>query len=191
MFITGKSPFGRFVAVAFALLLGGVFVVGCGNTNRQPRYNVDEPLSVVPFKRKTRHAHVDYIYTIKSQAFSKVKKPMKGRFTASEHDVLERHGQPDYTRKGYEALTGERVTDWAWWDRKVICQFVDGELVWEGPLTDADQFLIRYGYPNHSWTQEVSDGVVRETWIYQGVIYDKRGMFASFSDEKLISYHTY
>lgn len=189
--ITGKNALARAATMITALLVVGFFAVGCGSTNRQPLYNVDDPLSVVPFKRSARHSHIDYIYTIKGEAYSKVKKPMKGRFTSSEQDVLERHGQPDYVRKGYEALTGERVTDWAWWDRQVICQFVDGELVWEGPLTDKDEFLIRFGYPNHSWTQQVSDGVVRETWIYQGVIYDKRGMFASFSDEKLISYHTY
>lgn len=175
-----KSLWGGIV-VALAVTLAG-----CGNANRQPRYDVPAPLEIKPFKREAAHERQDYIFTMKREAYSKVAEPMRARMSPSQKALLERHGQPDYVRRGFHATTGETVDEWAWWDRDVIAQFVQRELVWEGKLTDMDRTRIRYGYPRRSWSQTYESGVKRDIWDYQGLMVDTQGSIFSFADEKLV-----
>jgi len=178
----------RFIA---SLILVVLVASGCGNTNRTPRYKVPEPLKIETFKRKTKHPAVDYMFQVKSTAFSPVKKPITKRLSASQQDVLARHGQPDFIRRNFTAHTNEKVTEWAYVDRLVIAQFVQGELVFEGPLTNMDRYLIDHGYPRRAWKQDYPDGAKRDVWDYQAVLFDTQGKIVSFTDEKLVSEHTY
>lgn len=173
------------------LLLAVFVATGCGNTNRTPRYHVTKPGEIKTFKRKTKHASVDYLFQVKQSAYSPVKKPLTKRLTPSQTDVLSRHGQPDYIRRSFTAHTNEKVTEWAWIDRLVITQFVQGELVWEGPLTDMDKYLIHNGYPRRAWQQDYPDGTRRDVWDYQPVVFDTRGRIVTFTDERLVTEHLY
>ncbi len=173
------SPFAAILVLLVAL-------VGCGNKNRTPRYDVPEPLKIKPFKRQALHDSQDYMFIWKPNAYSQVSEPIRDRLSPTQLGVMERHGQPDYIRKGFKATTKEIVDEWAWWDRDVICQFVQRELVWEGPLTDMDRTRIRYGYPRHSWAQKYESGVQRDLWDYQGMLADPQGQIFTFSDEKLV-----
>lgn len=177
-----------FVVLALLMLAG---LGACGNINRTPRYDVKEPLTVTPFKRVALREKQDFIYNWKKDAYAKVSEPLRQRFSASQGDVLERHGQPDYVRRSFKATTKETVEEWAYWDRDVICQFVQRELVWEGPLTDMDRTRIRYGYPRRAWSQIYESGVRRDMWDYQGMLLDIQGSIFTFSDEKLVYANRY
>lgn len=166
-------------------------LAGCGNRNRTPRYDVPQPLEIETFKRKTRHGEVDYLHNFKQTAFSPVKEPLRRRLSPSQQDILTRHGQPDYIRKGWKSTSGETVDEWAWWDRSIVAQFVQRELVYEGPLTDMDRYRIRHGYPSKSYTQDYEVGAYREIWIYQHGLLDTRGSVVTFGDEKLISQQSF
>lgn len=174
-----------------ALCLSIFFVSGCGNLNRVPRYHMEDPMNPVSFKRFQTYDSQDFVHNFKKEAYSPVNKPLTKRLSETQLDVLARHGQPNYTRKGFRSLTGETVDEWAYWDRQVIVQFVQRELVYEGPLTDMDSYRIRYGYPAKAWVQSYETGVKRDLWDYRGIMVDTHGMIVTFTNEKMITENRY
>ena len=178
----------------FALLgivAAALLFAGCGSLNRVPRYDVPEPMAIETFKRQTKYPAQDFRHTFRKDAFRQVNRPISGRLSESQEDVLERHGQPDFVREGWRSTTNEIVNEWAWWDRSVVAQFVQRELVYEGELSDMDRTRIRYGNPRRVWTQQFEEGVRRDIWDYQGILYDTRGLLMTFSDEKLVTEQRY
>lgn len=178
----------RFFSVLMFLV---VVATGCGNLNRTPRYDVPQPLEIETFKRYTKHPQRDFIHQFKKTAFSPVKKPLTKRLSESQQAILERHGQPDWVRSNFTGHTGEKVTEWIWWDRSITAQFVQRELVYEGTTTDMDRWLIRYGYPRRAWYQDDVDGVRRDIWDYQPILFSPRGRIITFTNGKLISHQDY
>lgn len=171
-----------------AMLMMLLLVSACSMTNRQPRYHVPEPMQIETFKRFATTANRDYYHVFSKKAYDEVRRPLKTKgMSASQLDVLERHGQPDYTRESFKATTGELVDEWAWWDRKIVTQFVQNELVWEGPLTDMDAYRIRFGHPRRAQQQAYERGARRDFWEYQGFDYNSPGMIVTFTDESLVS----
>lgn len=166
-------------------------IAGCGNTNRTPRYNVPEALEVETFKRSMKHPSVDYFYNFKETAYNPVNKPITKRLSPSQKDLLERHGQPDWSRRTFTATTDEKVSEWVWWDRSIIAQFVQNELVFEGPLTDMDRHRIKHGLPRRAWVQDYEDGVSRDIWEYQRIGYNTGSRLVTFTDETLVSEQSY
>ncbi len=178
----------------FALLgiiAAALVLAGCGNLNRVPRYDVPEPMTMETFKRQTKYPAQGLMNFWRKDSFQQVNRPISGRLSESQKDLLERHGQPDYIREGWRSKTNEVVDEWAWWDRSIVAQFVQRELVYEGELSDMDRTRIRYGNPRRAWTQEYEEGVRRDIWDYQGIIYDTRGLLFTFSDEKLVTEQRY
>ena len=172
---------------ALMLVLAVVVLAACGNVNRQPRYNMDAEYQIQSFKRFAKWDGKSVWHRPKTKAYTKLDTPITRRISETQREVLERHGQPEYIRKHWKASTGEIVDEWAWWDRKVVCQFVQRELVWEGPLTDMDQYRIRYGTPMEALEQQYEAGVRRDIWTYQGILNATDGKLVTFSDERLVS----
>ncbi len=176
---------------AFALILPLLILSSCGNMNRVPRYNVGEPLQIETFKRRTAHPTRDFVFTFKKTAYRKVKNPLSNRLSPSQVSVLERHGQPDYIREGFRSLSGETVDEWLYWDRQILTQFVQRELVWEGPVTEMDEWRLKHGYPRQAWSQSYETGVRRDIWDYRGFFLDTKGMVVTFSNENLATLQEY
>ncbi|MCX7766259.1 MAG: hypothetical protein N2246_06105, partial [Candidatus Sumerlaeia bacterium] len=70
---------------------------------------------------------------------------------------------------------GDRVQEWVYWDKQRVVQFVEGQLVWDGMLTDYEKVLILHGRPNKitiGTTEELqSRKVVMEYWRFLGSRY--------------------
>lgn len=181
------SPFFSLLLVTIAVFTASA----CGNLNKVPRYNVSEPLTIEPFKRTPKYQSRDFFFVWDSTVYSPVKAPLKGKLTPSQQEIQERHGRPDYTRRGFRTTSNEIADQWCWVDRRITAQFVQGELVFEGPLTDKDEFLIRRGLPRYATQQQYEVGVNRDIWDYRGRLADQRGMIVTFSNEKLVTQHSY
>lgn len=174
-----------------AALTAAAIIAGCGNLNRKPLYNVNEPYTVEPYKRHMKHMEQDFIFRRSSRAYKSLGKPLTKRLSESEQDVLLRHGQPDYIRDGWRSQSGEIVNDWAWWDRGIIVQFVQGEAVFEGPLTDLDRSLIRYGYPRYAKSQITTTDIRRDVLEYHPLTNANEGRVLTFTGEELVSVQEY
>lgn len=173
----------RFAFLALTLVLAVGMTVGC-STNRKPRFNTasGEPEA---FLRYTGRPSQDYIFRWNSKAFDRVMADMELVSTPDTDDVLRRHGRPDFIRKNVRATRNEIFDEWAWWDRNIIVQFIEGQLVYEGPLTDSDRWLITWGYPSRAYSQQYETGPRREIWIWDRM-FEIGFRTASFTDGELV-----
>lgn len=173
----------KLLAPLAAAVMVLVVATGC-TTNRKPRFDssTGEPEQ---FRRYTNRPGVDYIFRFNKQAFAKADSDYDGVRSPDKLDVLNRHGRPDYTRDDIRAKANETFDEWVYWDRNVLCQFIQGELVYEGPLMDSDRTLVTYGYPTRAYYQAYETGPVREIWIYEGLM-TAGDRTVSFSDGKKI-----
>jgi hypothetical protein len=156
---------------------------GCW-TNRSPRFDMSsgEPEQI---RRYTGRPETDYIFRWGRNAFTQVRSDLDIVMTGDRLDVLTRHGRPDYVREGVKGWRNESFDEWVYWDRNTIVQFIQDELVFEGPLLDSDRHLVLYGFPTRAYTQQYEVGPRREIWIYAD-IWKTRTREYSFSDGKLV-----
>lgn len=139
---------------------------GCAWTRPQVVYHRSGELT--SYKRYERHAERDFIHHFTRPAY---RPPRFGVSTdhADQKTIVDLWGQPDYRRKAFQSLQGERVEEWLYLDNQRIFQFVRGEMIFDGPLTDLEQVLLRYGYPDRG-TMTISEfGTVKHTLLYNRV----------------------
>ncbi len=172
--------------VAFKFLMSLLLVclvAGC-TTNKKPRFN-NEDGQVQQFRRYTGRPAADLLFRWDDRAFARVDSDIDGVRFPDMLDVLDRHGRPDYKREDVKARRNEIFDEWVYWDRNVLCQFIQGQLVYEGPLLDSDKYLVNLGYPSTAYFQQYEEGPVREIWIYEHVL-EAGSRTVSFSDGKLV-----
>ncbi|MDX2177624.1 MAG: hypothetical protein SF028_14265 [Candidatus Sumerlaeia bacterium] len=172
--------------VIILLMVAALGAAGCGNLNKVPRYDLDAAGAVAPFKRYAKYDERDFINRARAEAYYPRTGEVDGPLSESARGALERHGSPDYVRYRFKSTTNELVDQWAWWDRRTTAQFVNGELVFEGPLTEMDQYMIRHGYPQKAMSQDYTLGVRRDYWTYSG-LFQAPLKHVTFTGEKLIS----
>jgi hypothetical protein len=177
----------RFILIALLLCAGALAASGCGNLNRVPRYDITgEDKMPKQFKRYARHDEQDFLNRMRAEAYYRRTQELEHPLSADQKDVILRHGQPDYIRRRFKSTSNELVDQWVWWDRDVTTQFVQGQLVWEGPLTDMDKTLVKSGYPSKARFVDPVPGTRRDIWIYEGVLQAHRRQ-VTFTDEQLTS----
>ncbi len=88
-------------------------------------------------------------------------------FSEQQKQILNEWGQPDYLRGPYRSTRGDQVNEWAYLQANHIFQFVGGEMVYEGPLTDEDRTLITYGTPTEITVTQAEPGTRLEFWVYR------------------------
>lgn len=102
---------------------------------------------VTSFKRHEAHPQRDFVHRFFRKAYRAANDDFD--FASEEQEVLlEEWGRPTYLRNPFSSIEGEGVEEWVYLDQQRIFQFVDRGLVYEGPLTDFEMLLIRYGYPD-------------------------------------------
>lgn len=167
---------------AATVLLIAVAASSC-TTNTKPRFDVEDG-KVSSYRRYTGRPATDYVFRWTKKAFDKVDSDIDGPLSEDKVAMLERRGRPDYKRDDVRATRPETFDEWVYWDQNVICQFVQGELVYEGELLDSDKTLVTWGYPSDAWSQKYEYGPTRELWVYEHV-FEMGGRSYSFSDGKL------
>jgi len=169
-----------------AICLLSLVIVSC-NTNKKPRFQSDNETDMPSqFRRYTNRPAVDYTFRFNKQAFTQVENDEFDIMSDDKRDVITRHGRPDYFRENIKARRNEIFDEWVYWHENIICQFVAGELVFEGELLDSDRALIDWGYPSYANHQKYEYGPVREIWIWESELVVGERMM-SFSDGKLVT----
>lgn len=100
--------------------------------------------------------------------------------------ILKEWGQPDYMRGPYKSTRGEsNVTEWAYHPLNHLFQFVDDEMVYEGPLTDQERTALVHGAPREAIISQLEPNIRRETWIYRPFFLHGREKLFSFTNGRL------
>jgi hypothetical protein len=99
--------------------------------------------------------------------------------------VVREWGQPAYLRGPFKTTQGDVTIEWAYHSTNHLFQFVDGTMVYEGPLTDQERTAITYGAPKEAIVSILEPNVRRETWIYRPTFLWGREHLVSFTNGKL------
>ncbi|MDD4279154.1 MAG: hypothetical protein PHX74_05395 [Candidatus Sumerlaeales bacterium] len=136
-----------------------------GNVVMEKRYDANLTADFLGMRKKPFKANVR---GLKPQAKCDVMfRTANHIFTDQQKEILQEWGQPDYVRGPYRSSRGDQVNEWAYLQANHIFQFVSGEMVFEGPLTDQDRCLITFGAPNEHTVTQAEPGVRQELWIYR------------------------
>lgn len=188
----GESPCTKLLACVLA-----VFALGaCSRTAYRPVYRTfDEEGQAVQTKRRAQFETYDYLHHWTREAYLTPERPFTvlvsvddedyavrfdrtktdvrpapehaSRFSLAQQDLVVAHGVPDYVRLPFRTTYGEQAVEWLFLKANLLAQFVDGELVYSGPITDKEKVLLRRGYPNYQLRVRAEGGPFRETLIYR------------------------
>lgn len=103
-----------------------------------------------------------------------------GRLSKDQKEIISLEGLPDYNRTFRTLLHGKLVKEWIYLDKNYLMQFVDGKLVYVGPIDDKERIIIHYGQPTFIRTRELMNGRL-EIFFYKA-----RGLMFVFSNDKLV-----
>jgi hypothetical protein len=149
------------------LTLTSLILINCAATRPKPGFHHNQDGTIEMFKRFEQVMDKDYIhhwsgnvYFIPRNEKSLIKKG--GGFK----EIYEIWGTPDWVRRPYKSNHGDKVHEWVYLDLNQMFQFVDGKVVYEGPVTDYEQLLIRRGYPQRAINLRESNGEIISTLIY-------------------------
>jgi hypothetical protein len=152
---------------------------------RKPQLNYNWTGEVTTFKRYELAPQRDLFHRFFRQAYH-LPGPNFAGDGADQATILTEWGAPDYVRKSFKSLQYERVEEWVYLDEFHIFQFVKNEMVYDGPLTDFEQTLMRYGYPDRMTTIINEKGRVIHTMLYKSLLLPGRLVNFYFSNDALV-----
>jgi hypothetical protein len=146
--------------------------------NRGPMFKYDEQGNKIQFQRLPRNMNYDPngSWRLVPFAYNKNEGNLHWLLSDDQKEVIGLLGQPDYIRRPFYSLTKEKVHEWAYWEKSVLVQFINREMVYLGPLKDREKLLIRYGYPRYHTYDPLESGM-REVFIYSNDLEQRRSLF--------------
>ncbi len=139
------------------------------------------------FKRMPLRDHVDYIYNWNSRIYHAPRRSFEKRLTQEQAKKVAELGHPEYVREKFRSRLGESVLEWAYLEQNQVVQFIDGQLVFQGPLTDRDMVLIQQGLPRFTFRNQEEMGPLMERYVYRKTDIPGRQRVFTFADGKLSS----
>jgi hypothetical protein len=105
--------------------------------------------------------------------------------TRDQELIVHEFGPPEYGRR-FRSLEGERVLEWLLIDQNLMCQFVEGTLVYQGEIRDLEHTLLRHGAPAEvMYNVHSLGGNERVTFIYSKSL-EPDSQYYSFSNGQLV-----
>ena len=157
-------------ACGAALILAATpaWLTGCAHTAKiQYRYDADG--TPVSFRRCERNITRDFLHHFSRQAYRRPAPGMDRSLSADQKPIVDQLGLPDWVRRPFVSYQGERVDEWICLDAMQVFQFIGGKMVFQGPLTDYEQVLLRHGYPSHMISNSADTGHQIDLFIYDDV----------------------
>src|SRR5207249_2129508 len=100
--------------------------------------------------------------------------------------IIEQWGKPNYVRIPFDSLNGERVEEWVFMDKRHLFQFINHEMVYEGPLTDYEQLLLDRGYPDTSALTVGESGLLQQAMVYHNIFLLGREENYNLANDKIV-----
>ena len=174
----------KFLA-SFAILFTLAMFAGC-SLNPTPKTYGSLPgkaTFIGMHKRYAEHEDIDLFYRFHRVAYVKPNKALLREKSETMLEILSEFGAPDAVRRPYKSLEGERVKEWVYIDKDRVFQFVAGELVYEGPVTDSEVILMTYGYPNTCIRTMHEPDVVNRSFRYTEYFSRNEKVFLLINDQ--------
>ena len=171
----------------FFVIIASALVVGCA-FNTAPRFDV-EPSTGTPVmvKRYPKYPLWQELLFWKTKEYYKNTGKIRWLLSEDQKKTIARYGQPDYFRRVFFSTRFDRVHEWLYWDKQRVVQFVNGQLVWDGQLTDFEKILLLHGRPTKciiSTTEELNS---RKVWLEYTRFLGLRQWCFFFVNDRLIT----
>lgn len=173
------------ISISGSLLVLAALLPLAGCQYDRPHFGYQASGDVTSFKRYERFPQLDFFHHFSKQVY----KATGEKFNGSSHDqetIITEWGKPDYVRGNFLSMEDERVKEWVYLDHRKVFQFIKGELVFDGPLTDLEQVFMQYGYPDSATTQIDEAGTVLHALVYRSVMSANRLETFYLSNGKLV-----
>ena len=152
------------LAVSLSILMG------CATQHARLPQRIDAAGVPQSFKRVERGAQRDFFHHFVRTVYHKTNPDSFMPVADSDQTaVVKQWGPPTWIRKTFPSLQGERVKEWLYIDQRRVFQFVGGQLVYDGPLTDYEQILLSRGYPDRVETDYPETGTNIDVLVYTRV----------------------
>ncbi|MCX7626621.1 MAG: hypothetical protein N2Z21_10505 [Candidatus Sumerlaeaceae bacterium] len=148
------------------------------------RYPLNNRATLLHFRKYPYFANTQGVEHI--QRGGRLKRQPENVLTEDQKAILRSWGQPDYLRGPYRSTRGDSVVEWVYHRLNHLFQFVDGVMVYEGPLTDQERTVLTYGLPREVLSSTVAPNIRRETWFYNSPWHPNKEMVFSFANGKLV-----
>lgn len=174
------------------LWAGGLLVICAlltGGCATQPPlvFTYDDEGNIVPQKRFARHVEFDRRHRHSRVAYQAPAAEDLAALSSEQSILLDDLGRPDLIRVPFCSRLNERVEEWLYLEEQWLTQFVQGLLVYEGPVTDCERVLSVRGYPDVVHEMTVTGGVEWIHWMYRVPLDSKVAEFAFSNGEMIYS----
>ncbi len=168
-------------ALGLSALLVLVLASGCSTVRLKAAIGPNgEPIQ---FKRYERYAARDFMHHFSRSIYSRPGFYFKADGDDQSATVAE-WGRPDFIRR-FRSMNGEKVREWVYADKPMIMQFVGGELVFAGPVSDLERTFLTFGRPDNYEVYKTDAGGTNMNFVYQGFWFRRLEDF-KFNNDKLV-----
>ena len=154
------------------MLFLGLSLAGCVFL-REPyskadfNYNGDgQPVS---YKRYERHPERDFFHHWFRTVYHRPSESELSDASADQEAVLQEWGDPEFIRAPFSSIEDQVIYEWVYTNKAHVFQFHRGHLVFEGPLTDYEQILMRRGYPDNARAFHTESAPRSDVFVYSNL----------------------
>jgi len=141
--------------------------LGCAHTSSIASDIRGRPSDRLPTTRASRGA--GFYASLPGQVYARPAADFEAALSDEQRPIVEQYGRPDWVRRPFRSFQAELVNEWIYLDRAQVFQFIGGELIFQGPLTDYEQILLRHGYPDRSIDISEESGRQIDVLVYTGI----------------------
>jgi len=175
--------------IATRVLIGTLLALltfGCGFANKPLHLKYDAEGKPVMTKHYRKYVVRDFITKVNTIAYKK-NNTSGPHFLLSpiQKEIKEKYGPPSYVSPSWLSQRGDYVIEWLYWEKGLMFQFVNRQLVYEGSLSDKERVLVMYGYPDDARIYLLEGVGVRENFYYYTMFGTSQKTF-NFMDGKIV-----
>lgn len=151
------------------LILALVAVLGGCAHNERPllieRY--DSHGEAYLYKRFERQPVQDFWHHWTSAAYMRPTAKAVERVGRDGIGLVEQLGEPDWIRRPFKSIAGLKVDEWIYLSEDRLFQFAEGQLIFEGFVTDYERILLERGYPDKANVISTEDNMRIDVFYYR------------------------
>ncbi len=184
--VTWPMRVSRFIVPALAL--SAMLALGCASNRTIPR--ADYQHGPLPHQHRRLHqwGSMAFWSRLSPDVYDAVES--LPRDLSVDQDLTVREFGPPQWEREFKSLDRERVLEWLNIDHGLVFHYIDGELVFQGPIRDIEHVMLRHGQPNRVLQSMTTAQVERVTFVYSRVFSLARE-YHSFANGALVTedYH--
>lgn len=174
-------------------IVGGLLALilsGCACVPKTSGSGMEEATLIGTHKRYPQYMARNFTTRFIRQAYKQPPGNIWNKATGDQIAVLETFGEPDAVRRPFKSRRGEKVGEWVYLDEDLLFQFICGNVVHEGEVTDLEEILMVHGYPDVYRRAQFAPDIEHHLFSYRDFFTLQVTAFAFFDNELHVSQYS-